>query len=111
MRVDQYTQALHALLEAAQQEGVFAIGRLQDVRERSLAVNNGVLERVSGGQAAGLGVHVFTHDGLAGFASGDRCEPAEAANLVKQAAQLARASAPLDPETNRAVFELPAGKS
>ena len=92
MRVDRYSDVLHALLEAASAEGVFAIGRVQDVRSRSLAVNNGVLERVSGGQAAGLGVHVFTPQGVAGFASTDRVDAAHAAALVRQASSLARAS-------------------
>lgn len=109
MRVAAYTPALHAALDAARANGVFAIARVQDVRDRAFAVNNGVLERVSGGQAAGLGVHVFTPEGLAGFASTDRVTPEEAAALVQQAAQLARASAALDPDTNRAVFDLPPG--
>lgn len=109
MRVARYTEALQALLDAARREGVAAIGRIQDIQERSLTVNNGVLERVSAGQAAGLGVHVFTPEGLAGFASTDRITPAEAARLVREAAALARAAAPLDPERNRAIFELPPG--
>ena len=83
MRVERYTAALQAVLETARAEGVFAIGRVQDVRERSMVVNNGVLERVSGGQAAGLGVHVFTEAGLAGFASSDRVTPESAEGRFK----------------------------
>jgi TldD protein len=111
MRVERYTPALHALLQAARSEGVFAIARVQDGRDRALAVNNGVLERVSAGQGAGLGVHVFTPDGLAGFASTDRVTPEEAVTLVRRAAELARGSAPLDPQRNLAVFALPAGET
>src|SRR5262245_9120811 len=98
MRVERYSPALEALLEAARRAGVFVIGRVQDLRERSLTANNGVLERVGGGQAAGLGVHVFTRDGLIGFASSDRCTPAEARRLVAEARRFAIASADLDPE-------------
>jgi TldD protein len=111
MRVERYSETVHALLDAARTEGVFAIGRIQDVRTRSLAVNNGVLERVSGGQTAGLGVHVFTPDGLAGFASTDQVLAHNAATLVRQAATLARASEALDPERNLAVYDLPAGET
>ncbi len=111
MRVERYSEALQVLLSAAQAEGVFVIGRVQDIRSRSFATNNGVLERVSGGQAAGLGVHVFTPDGLAGFASSDRITPTVAEGLVRQAAQLARASDVLDAERNRAVFDAPPAAS
>ena len=105
-RTDRYSAALHALLEEAERLGVYAIGRVQDVRERGFSAANGKLERQTAGQGAGLGVQVFTPDGLCGFAASDRIEPAAARELVQRAAALARASAPLDPERNRAVFGL-----
>lgn len=106
VRVERYTPALQALLEEAERLGVYAIGRVQDVRERGFVASNGNLERQSAGQAAGLGVQVFSAEGLCGFAASDRIGPAEARELVRRAAELARASAPLDPERNRAVFAL-----
>src|SRR2546425_13297606 len=110
MRVERYSDTLLALLEAARSAGVFVIGRVQDVRDRSFSANNGVLERVGGGQAAGIGVHVFTPDGLIGFASSDRFSPEEAARLVAEASRFAKASAALDPERSQVVFGLPPGR-
>lgn len=99
---------VQALLEEARAQGVFAIGRIQDVRERSLVANNGRLERVSSGQAAGLGVQVFTPEGWCGFASTDQLRPQDARDAVRRAAELARVSGPVGAEQNQVVFSLKA---
>ena len=101
-----YNEVLAALLEEAQRQHVFAIGRLQDVLERSFVAYNGHLERVAAGQAAGLGAHVFTPEGWCGFASTDQLTPAAARAAVRRAAELARHSGAADAERNQVVFSL-----
>src|SRR5690606_18219026 len=87
-------------------QGVFVIGRLQDVLDRALVAYNGRLERVTAAQAAGLGVHVFTSEGWSGFASTDQLTPAAASAAVGRAAALARRSGPVGAEQNQVVFGL-----
>ncbi|MBI4493622.1 MAG: TldD/PmbA family protein [Chloroflexi bacterium] len=103
-----YDAVVHALLDEARRQGVFAIGRIQDVRDRSLVANNGRLERVASGQAAGLGVHAFTPEGWCGFASTDQLRPEDGRDAVRRAAELARLSGPVGAEQNRMVFSLKA---
>ena len=105
-RVAAYDDLLAAALEEARSRGVYLIARLQDRRDRGLMAQNGTLERVGSSRLAGLGVHVFTPAGHGGFASSDELIPAEARRLVRHAAELARAVAAAEGETNRAVYDL-----
>ena len=105
-RVAAYDDALTAALEEAHARGVFLIGRLEDRRDWGTLAQNGTLERLAGGRVSGLGVHVFTPAGHAGFASSDRVDPAEARQLVHRAAALAAAAAMADSETSPVVHDL-----
>jgi TldD protein len=105
-RVTAYDDALAAALEEARVRGVFLIGRLEDRREWSALAQNGTLERAVGRRVSGLGLHVFTPAGHAGFASSDRIEPAEARQLVRRAASLAAAAATAGAESSPVVYDL-----
>src|SRR5204863_3815057 len=105
-RVAAYDDALAAALEEAHVRGVFLIGRLEDRRDWGALAQNGTLERLAGGRVSGLGVHVFTPAGHAGFASSDRVDPAEARQLVRRAAALAAAAATADSEISPVVHDL-----
>ena len=92
MRVARFDDAVAAGLEAARRAGLYAILRFQDRRERRLVVADGVLDRVSAGVSIGVGVHVFTAEGWAGFASTDDCSPGAVAAAVERGGALARAA-------------------
>lgn len=106
LRVENYNDALEAMLQKAGELGVYAIGRVQDSRGRSISVNNGRLERIDTGNAVGIGIQVFTKEGHTGFVSSDKVTPQSCRNLVETAARLARSASTFGTETNRAVFEI-----
>lgn len=106
LRVESYDEAVDALVKKAGELGVYAIGRIQDSRGRSISVNNGRLERIDTGNALGIGVQVFTPEGHTGFVSSDQVTPESCRNLVETAARLARSASAFGTETNKAVFEI-----
>jgi TldD protein len=106
LRVEKYSDALQALVRRADELGVYAIGRVQDAKGRSMTVNNGRLERIDTGSVAGIGVQVFTPEGHTGFVSSDQITPESCRDLVETAARLARSAAAFGTETNRAAFEI-----
>src|SRR4051812_14578085 len=71
VRVDQYDAAIGAALDTARSLGLYVIVRVQDQREQRLTVAGGSIERQRTTRLAGVGLHVFTTDGSAGFASTD----------------------------------------
>ena len=107
-RVAAYDSTVAAALEAAHQHGVYLIARLQDGRQRRFVAHNGRLELASTGRMMGLGVQVFSPSGHCGFASTDRVDPAEAAEAVRRAADLAHAAESAGAEPSLAVFALQA---
>ena len=106
LRVEKYNDAVDALVQKASELGVYAIGRIQDGKGRSMTVNNGRLERIDTGSAAGIGIQVFTPEGHTGFVSSDQVTPESCRDLVETAAKLARSAAAFGTESNRAVFEI-----
>jgi TldD protein len=106
LRVEKYSEALTALLKRAEELGVYAIGRVQDSKGRSMTVNNGRLERIDTGSAVGIGVQVFTKEGNTGFVSSDQVTPESCREMVETAARLARSASAFGTETNQAVFEI-----
>ncbi len=106
LRVEKYSEALQALIGRAEELGVYAIGRVQDSKGRSMTVNNGRLEGISTGNAVGIGVQVFTAEGNTGFVSSDQVTPQSCRDLVETAARLARSASDFGTETNRAAFEI-----
>lgn len=106
LRVEKYSEALAALLKRADELGVYAIGRVQDSKGRSMTVNNGRLERIDTGSSAGVGVQVFTKEGYTGFVSSDQVTPESCRDLVETAARLARSASAFGTETNKAAFEI-----
>ncbi len=106
LRVEKYDDAVQALLQRASDLGVYAIGRLQDSKGRSMTVNNGQLERIDTGSSAGIGVQVFTKEGYTGFVSSDQITSESCRDLVETAARLARSASAFGTETNQAVFEI-----
>lgn len=106
LRVQKYDEAVAALIKRADELGVYAIGRVQDTRGRSMTVNNGRLERIDTGSAAGIGVQVFTKEGHTGFVSSDQITPESCRDLVETAARLARSASAFGTETNQAAFEI-----
>ena len=107
VRIERVDAAVAAALDQARRLSVYVIARFQDVQERGVTVHDGILERVTFGQAAGVGIQVFTREGWCGFASSDDDSPAAARGLVRHATALARASGPLEPEPTQAVWEAP----
>jgi len=95
VRVARYGTAVDAALGAARAEGLWIILRIQEAIERRLVIHDGRVERERATRVAGLGVHVFTPDGSAGFASVDDLRPEAAREAVKRAAALARAASAL----------------
>jgi TldD protein len=95
VRVTQYDAAVEAALSAARAQGLWIIVRIQDAIERRLVVENGRVERERTTRVAGLGVHVFTADGSAGFASVDDLRPEAAREAVVRAGTLAKAASAL----------------
>ena len=106
LRVEKYSEALQALISRAKELGVYAIGRVQDSKGRSMTVNNGRLEGISTGNAVGIGVQVFTSTGHTGFVSSDQVTPQSCRDLVETAARLARSASEFGTEANRAAFEI-----
>ena len=106
LRVEKYDEAVAALVARATELGVYAIGRVQDSKGRSMTVNNGRLERIDTGSAVGIGVQVFTPQGHTGFVSSDQVTPESCRDLVETAARLARSASAFGTESNRAVFEI-----
>ncbi|HBK59328.1 MAG TPA: peptidase [Firmicutes bacterium] len=92
LRVSAYTEACRAAVERAAALGVYAIVRIQDKIERAVGVANGRTDLKSVEEASGVGVQVFTEDGLSGFASSDIIAPGSLQDLVESAARLARES-------------------
>lgn len=95
MRVGSYEDAVSAALTAARAGGLWIILRIQDAIERRLVIENGRVERERATRIAGLGVHVFTADGAAGFASVDDLRPEAAREAVLRAGALAQAASRL----------------
>ncbi len=106
LRVEKYNDAVAALLQRAGELDVYAIGRVQDSKGRSMTVNNGRLERIDTGNAVGVGVQVFTKEGFTGFVSSDQVTPESCRDLVETAARLARSGSAFGTETNQAAFEI-----
>ena len=106
MRVARFDDAVAAGLEVARRTGLYAILRCQDRRERRLVAADGVVDRASSGVSIGVGVHAFTVEGWAGFASADDCSPGAVRAAVERAGILARAAGERGAVANRAVFEL-----
>ena len=92
MRVQQYDTAVDAALSAARSSDLAIILRIQDAIERRLVVEDGRVERERATRSAGLGVHAFTKDGSAGFASVDDLRPEAAQEAVLRAGALAQAA-------------------
>lgn len=109
MRVERFDAGVAAALDEGHRQRLYVIARFQDVQDRSLVVSDGALQRVTSAQGVGVGVQVFTAEGWCGFASSDDCAPETVRDLVRRGGALARASGELDPDANRAVFELRCG--
>ncbi len=97
--------ALQAALDAGAQ---YADARVVEERHESLEVADGRLGAVDRSESTGMGVRVLV-DGAWGFASANDLAPDAAANIAREAADIARASAtvasgrsvelsPLDPQ-------------
>jgi TldD protein len=89
VRVDEYDAVIGAARDTARSLGLYIIVRVQDQVERRLTVASGAIERRRTTRLAGVGLHVFTIDGSAGFASTDDVRPNSIADAVRRAGALA----------------------
>ena len=103
LRVGAYTEACRAACERAEALGVYAVIRLQDKIERAIGVVNGRTDLKSVEEVSGVGIQVFTENGLAGFASSDIVTPGSLVDLVESAARLARESGAYGPEPAKGI--------
>ncbi|MCR4426341.1 MAG: TldD/PmbA family protein, partial [Firmicutes bacterium] len=92
LRVRDHDQAVRKAMEVSSELDIYSIVRIQDRRDRTVAVTNAATDSVSSEFLSGAGVQVFTTDGLGGFACSDTVTPDSLAALTACAASLARAS-------------------
>lgn len=104
--LNEHTELLHHLLDAAQRQDVYLIARIQRVEGRSVTVVNGRVEGVAATLTQGLGMHVFDRAGHTAFAATDRLSRVHAERALDAAIAGLRAAAAAELERNRAVFEV-----
>ena len=107
MRVARLDDAAAAALQEARNGRLYLIARFQDVRDRSIVVGDGALDRLATTRRVGVGVQVFTAEGWCGFAATDDLSAGAVRLAVRRAGALARATGPSEPDASLAVFELP----
>jgi TldD protein len=80
-------------LDVSRQGGAqYADVRVVDARTEGIQLKNGVVEALGASESMGFGVRVLVH-GAWGFASSRQCSDAEVDRVVRQALEIARASA------------------
>ncbi len=102
-------------LDLAQTQGVtYADIRIVDQQNQSIAVKNGVVERLAQNSSRGFGVRVVV-DGAWGFAASAELAPREVDRVTAEAVRIARASARVKladidlgpPEVHQATYRTP----
>jgi TldD protein len=98
-------RALTAALDAANEAGVYIIGRAQEKRDSSVVIINGRTDYMGVNRMKGLGIQAFTESGHSGFAATDDLH--DAGPTARTAAQLAKMAAGKGLEANREIFDVP----
>lgn len=101
----EHTALLTHLLDAAQQQDVYLIARLQRVESRGVTVANGKTEGVATGLSQGIGMHVFDREGHTAFAATDQLTEANAERALRSAIAGLRAAAAASLQRNTAIFD------
>jgi TldD protein len=91
--LSEHSDLLTHLLDAADQQGVYLIARIQRVRSRGVTVTNGKTEGVGTALTQGIGMHVFDRDGHTAFAATDQLTRSNAEAALGSAIAGLRAAA------------------
>lgn len=101
----EHSDLLAHLLDAAQQQGVYLIARVQRTRSRGVTVTNGRTEGVAATLGQGIGMHVFDQAGHTAFASTDTLTRDNTEAALRSAIAGLRAAAGAQMQRNAAIFE------
>lgn len=105
MQQNELAILVDAILKKVAHGDGYVIVRAESRRERSLRLSNGRLERVATGGDEGLGVQVFTAQGVSGFAAADVLSLETGLRLVERALSLARRNERLGAKKNREIWK------
>jgi TldD protein len=102
----EYSDLLAHLLDAAAQQDVYVIARVQRTESRGVTVVNGRTEGVGTALAQGIGMHVFDRDGHTAFAATDQLTRDNVERALRSAVAGLRAAAAANVQRNRAIFDV-----
>jgi TldD protein len=102
----EHSDLLKHLLDAAEQQDVYLIARLQRSESRSITVANGKTEGISTALSQGIGMHVFDREGHTAFAATDQLSREQAEQALRSAIAGLRAAARADLQRNTAIFDV-----
>ncbi len=93
---DGYTSLMKTALDRAKDNDVYAIARLQDMKELYVRIINGKTEDKRVMPTRGRGISVFTKEGTTGFAATSKLDTENIKQMVDLAAKMAKNSARYD---------------
>ncbi|MEA3514540.1 MAG: metallopeptidase TldD-related protein [Nanoarchaeota archaeon] len=104
-KLEKYTPLIRTALQRAKDNDVYAIVRMQDIMYRGVNILDGKTKAKSESITRGMGISVFTKEGVSGFSSTNILNAKNIRRAVDMAANLAKTSSKYkNVEQNKEIF-------